>query len=645
MTKKPDDFVHLHTHSDMSQLDGCGKISEYVKEAKARGNPAIAFTDHGTMRGYMSQYEECKDLGVKPIYGLEFYVSPDMRRKGLTDEEKADITKGLKKSEQKPAIKEYEDREGIRDRWHLNVWAQNMEGMRNLYKLSSAAFIDGFYYKPRIDINELIKYGDGLVVSTGCLSSPINDCYIAGKKRYAIDFADKLHDAFGERMFLEIQPHAIDIQRTANRLMMKLRKRYGGKNRLLATQDAHYVNQEDAEHHEVLLCVGTADKLSNPDRFKFDGDEFHMRTRKQMWAAFRRHHEFIPPKLVKAALNATMEFAESVDVNLEVDYHKALLPDPGIPSKYKGDHFAYLKDLCLDGWMWREVPRRAAEYSAKHGIPEPEALLLYKERLIHEMKALKRQRFVPYFLIIHDLYRWARGEHIMVGPGRGSVAGCLIGYLIGITAVDPIEHGLIFERFINPNRIDMPDCDMDFEDRRRSEVIEYIRTKYGEDKVCQIATIGKMSGKQCVAEGSMIMMADGNTKPIEDVEPGELVVCVDEDGFQTESKVVAAIDNGEREVYDVLGEDGENLQLTGDHEVLTDRGWVRVDALRVSDNVIDLAQCLKSDATSANKKNNLSRPKSGRLEKAQGCFSAPGRTIGNGDGAKEENILCKSSKR
>ncbi len=502
---KPDDFVHLHTHSDMSQLDGCGKIGDYVKTAKLRGNPAIAFTDHGTMRGYMTQYEACQNLGIKPIYGLEFYVSPDMRRKGLTDEEKKQITADLKKSEHKKAIKAYEEREGIRDRWHLTVWALNKVGMRNLFRLSSAAFIDGFYYKPRIDIQELIKYGEGLAVSSGCLSSPIHDCWQAGRKRYAVDFADRLHEAFGERFWLEVQPHAIADQRVANKLALKLRKRYAGASRLLATQDAHYVKRSDAPHHEVLLCIGTNDVLSSPDRFKFDGDEFHMRSRKAMQRAYERHHEFMPSQMVKEALDSTMVFAEGVNVDLDIDYHAALLPDPGIPVKYGGDHFAYLKDLCLDGWTWREIPRRAREYAVAQGTTVRKAIDAYKARLLHELKALQRQRFVPYFIIIHDLYRWAREQNIMVGPGRGSVAGCLIGYLIGITAVDPITHGLIFERFINPNRIDMPDCDMDFEDRRRREVIDYIRDKYGHDHVCQIATIGKLSGKQCLKDVSRVL--------------------------------------------------------------------------------------------------------------------------------------------
>lgn len=500
-----DDFVHLHTHSDMSQLDGCGKISEYVKTAKARGHKALAFTDHGTMRGVMQHYEQCKEMDIKAIFGTEFYVSKNMMRKGLTDEEKADLTKDKPKAEHKAAIKAYEEREGIRDRWHITVWAQNNVGLRNLYKLSSASFIDGFYYKPRIDLAALIKHGEGLHVASGCLSSPISDSWLAGKKRQTFEYADLLHEAFGDRFWLELQPHAIREQRLTNELMLKLHDRYGGVSRYLATQDAHYVNQEDAQHHEVLLCIGTGSNLSDPERFKFDGDEFHFRTRKEMRRAFGAHHEHIPSHVVKEALNNTMVLAESCTAKIEVDYHKTLLPDPGVPEKYNGDQFAYLKDQVLEGWAWRDVSRRAATYAARESIPKSEALELYRARLLMELKALKKQRFVPYFLIVRDLYRFARESSIMVGPGRGSVGGSLIAFLLGIASTDPIEHGLIFERFISPTRIDMPDIDMDFEDRRRGEIIQYIREKYGADKVCQIATIGKLSGKECIKSVSRVL--------------------------------------------------------------------------------------------------------------------------------------------
>jgi len=508
---KPDDIVHLHVHSDMSNLDGCGKIPDYVAAAKARGHRGVAFTDHGTMRGYMTQHEQCKEHDVKPVYGLEFYVSPDMRRRGLTEDERADITRDLPKSEHKAAIKKHEEHAGIRDRWHLTVWALDQVGLQNLYRLSSAAWIEGFYYKPRIDLDELIKYGVGLAVGSGCLASPINDCWVLGRQKQALGYADRLADAFGDRLYLEVMPHAIRDQRLANGLMLKLRKRYGSRGvRLLATQDAHYVEQADACHHEVLLCIGTNSILSDPERFKFDGNEFHFKTRKEMIRSFRRNHEFMPDSAIREALNTTLELAERVSAKVEVDYHKALLPDSGIPAKCDGNAFAYLRDLCLDGWKWREIPKRAAAYAAVHGVSKPEALAIYRDRMKYEMGALVRQRFVPYFLMVHDIYRFAREAHIMTGPGRGSVAGSLVAYCLGLTAVDPIEFGLIFERFINPDRIDMPDVDMDFEDRRRSEIMDYLRAKYGEDKVCQIATIGKLSGKQCIRDVSRVLQVPLN---------------------------------------------------------------------------------------------------------------------------------------
>lgn len=505
MTTDVDDFVSLHTHSDMSQLDGCGKIDKYVAEAAARGHRAFAITDHGTMRGCMKVHEACEEHKIKGIHGIEFYVSPDMRRRGFTDEEKAEITRGAKKPEHRALIKGAEERAGIRDRWHLTAWAMNDVGLRNLYKLSSAAFIDGFYYKPRIDLDELAKRSEGLIVSTGCLSSPINDSWMLGKRRQALEYADRLQEMFGDRLYLEVQPHAISDQRVANALMMKLAERYKGVNRLLATQDAHYIERSDALHHEVMLCIGTGSDLTDPNRFKFDGDEFHFRRRNEMEDAFARHHEFIPGQMVKEALDNTIVVAERCDAKIVIDWRKALLPDPGIPPEYGGDHFEYLKGLCKHGWAWRGIPDRIVAYANRKSLSVATATEHYLARLRHEVGALKRQNFVTYFLIVHDIYRFAREAKIMVGPGRGSVAGSLIAYLLGLTSVDPLEHGLIFERFINAHRIDMPDCDMDFEDRRRGEIIQYIRDKYGVDRVCQIATIGKLSGKQCLIDVSRVL--------------------------------------------------------------------------------------------------------------------------------------------
>jgi DNA polymerase-3 subunit alpha len=505
MSEIVDDFVHFHTHSDNSSLDGCGKVSEYVTEAARRGNRALAFTDHGTCRGLMQHHESCGEAEIKPIFGCEFYVSKDMKRKGLTPEERAELTKGAPKNEHRELTKAYEEREGIRDRWHTTVIAKNDIGLRNLWRLSSASFIDGFYYKPRIDIDALIEHGEGLVVMSGCLSSPINDYVLAGKKRAAFEFSDRLSEAFGENFWLEVQPHALKEQVKTNQFILKLRERYGEKHKLLATQDAHYVNRSDAEHHEVLLCIGTGTNLSDPERFKFDGDEFHFRTRKEMFAAFRRHHGDIPAHMVKEALDSTLELSDSCTASIKTDYHATLLPDPGIPAKYKGDSFKYLKDLCLDGWSVREIGVRARRFAVKDGITPAAALETYRARLLRELLAFKKQKFVGYMLMIRDIYRFARDASIMPGPGRGSVGGSLVAYLIGITAVDPIEHHLLFERFISPERIDLPDADCDFEDRRRGDILDYVRSKYGAENVCQIATIGKLSGKEVIRSVSRVL--------------------------------------------------------------------------------------------------------------------------------------------
>ena len=505
MTKnKKEDFVHLHVHSDMSQLDGCGKAADYVKAAAERGAPAVAFTEHGTMRGFHHNHVSCEENGIKAIHGIEFYVANDMNRKGLTDEEKVDITKGLKVSERKAAIKEYEEQHGIRDRWHLTVWAQNNEGLKNLFELSTLAYLDGFYYKPRIDLPTLIKHGDGLMVATGCMSSSIYDRAIRGQKKRAFQDAEMLRERFGENLWLEVQPHNMWEQAKANKFALELKERWGRHARLVATQDAHYVHEGDHKHHEVLLCIGTNDCLSNPERFRFTGDEFFFKTRKQMRESFEKRHSYMSNNHVKQALDNTLALTEQITARVKVDYHAALLPPIDMPPGYENE-WQYLLGLCKKGWVWREIPKRAEVIAKQNQRSVGEVMNEYNKRLRHELKALHKQRFVGYFLIIYDIYSWARAQNIMCGPGRGSVAGSLVAFLLGLTSVDPIEHGLIFERFINPDRIDMPDCDMDFEDGRRQEIIEYLRTRYGYDKVAQIATVGKLSGKQCLKDVSRVL--------------------------------------------------------------------------------------------------------------------------------------------
>jgi len=502
--KRKEDFVHLHVHSDMSQLDGCGKIADYVETAAKRGAPAVAFTEHGTMRGYHAAHTACEEHDIKAIHGVEFYVANDMKRKGLTAEEKEEITKGLKTAEKKVAIREYEQRHGIRDRWHLTVWAKDNVGLKNLFKLTSASYMDGFYYKPRIDIPTLLEYGDGLIVATGCQSSSVYDRAINGKRKQAFAEAERLRERFGEDLWLEIQPHAMEDQVVANKFAMELKERWGHHARLLATQDAHYVEPTDAVHQEVLLCIGTNDVMSNPDHFKFDLDEFYFKTRKQMRETFLEHHSYMGKKAIKEALDGTMLLSEMVGAKVNIDYHAALLPDVEIPPEHRNE-WRYLKALCFEGWLWRDLNERIAKVAQRRGENVERTRREYKDRLMYELNALKRQKFIRYFLMVHDIYRFARENRIMCGPGRGSVSGSLVSFLLGLTSVDPIEHGLIFERFINPDRVDMPDVDMDFEDGRRQEIIQYLRDKYGESRVAQIATVTKLTGKQCLKDVSRVL--------------------------------------------------------------------------------------------------------------------------------------------
>ena len=506
MKKPKNDFVHLHVHSDMSQLDGCGKIANYAEKAKSMGHSAIAFTEHGTMRQYYTQLEECESRDLKPIYGIEFYVSGNMRRKGLTEEEKKSITSGLKKSEHKSALKRHEEREGIRDRWHLTVLAKNEVGLKNLFKLSTNAWLEGFYYKPRIDLDELIKYKDGLIVATGCQSSVINDHVCVGKRKKALNIADRLYNEFGSELWLEVMPHEGEDQVLSNKFAMELMERWDKRVGMVATQDAHYVDKTDMDAHEVLLCIGTRDNMSNPDRFRFGDGELYLKSRKEMFSSFMKYHSYMGSKLIKRSLNSTLDVADEIQNKIiKIDRFACLMPPVDVPDKFGGDEYSYTKALCIHGWTWREIPKRASFYAKKYGMSYDDAIGIYKHRLKHELGSIKRQKFITYFLLVRDLYNWARKQDIMCGPGRGSAAGSLVAFLLGITSVDPIEHGLLFERFINPARVDMPDIDMDFEDVRRQEIIEYLRQKYGGDRVSQIATIGKLSGKQCLKDISRVL--------------------------------------------------------------------------------------------------------------------------------------------
>jgi len=504
---EPERMTHLHVHSDMSQLDGCAKMADYIKMAKERGHKAIAFTEHGTMRGFYQLLLDSKEHDIKPIYGVELYVCSDMTRKGLTPEEKAAVIgdKKLNKKEQKELLREHENLLGIRGSWHMTAWAKNMTGLKNLFKITSKAWIEGFYYKPRVDLKLLIEHGDGIIVGTACCGGMLGELAWKGRDKQAMEAADALYERFGDDFWLEIMPHDLPEQVKTNQFMIECQKRWGRKGRLLATQDAHYLHEGDWEHHEVLLAIGTNSVMSNPDRFRFTDKGFHFRTRQEMLEAFKKYHSYINESMVNSALDKTVVLADGVDCQVEIDRFKCLAPAPYIPTEYNGDEYRYMLELCKKGWAWRDIRGRAKRLAAKENVSPMVIETRYIERLKMELTAIKKQKFIDYFLIVHELYKWIREQNIACGPGRGSAAGSIVSFLLGITSVDPIEHKLLFERFINPNRVDMPDIDMDFEDVRRQEIIEHLREKYGSDKVCQIATIGKLSGKQCLKDVSRVL--------------------------------------------------------------------------------------------------------------------------------------------
>ena len=501
--KKFDDFVGLHNHSDFSALDGAATVKGYMEECARRGSPALALTDHGSMRGFYESHIQGEKTNVKPIYGIEFYVANDMERRGLTSEEKEAIgSKGRTQTEKKELVKQYELEKGIRDRWHITAWAENERGLKNLFKLSTLAYKKGFYYKPRIDLETLCEYNEGVCVGTGCISSPFHDMAIKGKKRKAMREAEALYEVFGERFFIELQPHNMVEQRKANQFGLALQQKLGDV-KTLATQDAHYIQADDHLTHEVMLCIGTRDKMSNPDRFRFSETGFYFKNRKQMMRSFEKNHKYMTDAQIKASLDNTVLFAERCSAKLEIDYHKTILPNVPLPSGFETD-FEYIKYLCLEGFKKRLTAEHIARVASKKGLNFDEMFRVYTERLKFELNVLRKQKFIKYFLIVEDLYRWVREQGIMYGPGRGSAAGSIVTFLLNVTVVDPIEHSLLFERFISEDRIDLPDIDCDFEKSRRQEILDHVREQYGEDKVCQITTISKLTGKQCIKDVSRV---------------------------------------------------------------------------------------------------------------------------------------------
>jgi DNA polymerase-3 subunit alpha len=456
-----DSFVHLHVHTEYSMLDGAARIGDLVEEVARQEMPAIAMTDHGNVFGAFDFYKQAVKAGVKPIIGIEAYVAPESR----FDKKKVQWADGGD-----------DDVSGGGAYTHMTILAENNHGLANLFRLSSLASLEGYYYKPRMDRELLSKYADGLIATTGCPGGEIQTRLRMGNYKEAMRAASDYRDIFGaHNFFLELMDHGIDIETRVREDLIKLGREL--KLPLLATNDLHYTRHEDAPAHAALLCVQSGTTLADPKRFKFDNDEFYLKSPAQMRELFKDLPE---------ACDNTLLIAERCNVKLREDEN--LMPAFAVPQ---GE--------TEDSWLRKESERGLITRFGDRATDE------HRTRLNYELDVMIKMGFPGYFLVVADLVAHAKKVGIRVGPGRGSAAGSLVAYALGITGLDPIEHGLLFERFLNPERISMPDIDLDFDERRRSEMIRYATEKYGEDRVAQIITYGTIKSKQSIKDATRVL--------------------------------------------------------------------------------------------------------------------------------------------
>ena len=444
------DFVHLHIHSEFSLLDGANRIKDLPVRAKELGMNAIALTDHGVMYGAIDFYKACKKEGIKPIIGCEVYVALRSR---------------------------FDKEAGIDNKYyHLILLAKDKQGYKNLSKLVSLGFVDGYYYKPRIDKEILEKYHEGLICLSACLAGEINQKLLYGTQEEAEKSALWYKNLFGEDYYIEIQNNGIKEQVLANQKLIQLARKLDIL--LVATNDAHYLKKEDSYNHEVLLCIQTGKKMSDEDRMRFDTDELYVKSPQEMSEYFSNFPD---------AIENTVKIAEKC--NVEFEFGHTILPNYDVPKEF-ATHYDYLKKLCDDGLKERYGENITEEI---------------KKRAEYELSVIKKMGYVDYYLIVWDFIHYAKSVGIPVGPGRGSGAGSILAYAIGITDIDPIKYGLIFERFLNPERVSMPDFDVDFCYERRQEVIDYVSRKYGHSHVSQIITFGTMSARMVIRDVARVL--------------------------------------------------------------------------------------------------------------------------------------------
>lgn len=461
-------FTHLHVHTEYSLLDGSSKIKELVNRAKELNMDSLAITDHGVMYGVIDFYRAAKEAGIKPVIGCEVYVAPGSRF----------------------------DRENVNgeDRYyHLVLLAENDTGYHNLMKIVSKGFVDGFYYKPRVDMEVLETYHEGIIALSACLAGEVPRYLARGLYEEAKKAAVKYRDIFGENnYFLELQDHGIPAQRTVNQGLVRMSQELNIP--LVATNDSHYTFKEDAVPHDLLLCIQTGKKVTDENRMRYEGGQYYLKSEEEMAAVFPYARE---------ALENTHRIAERC--NVEIEFGVTKLPRYDVPEGY--DAWSYLNKLCEDGFAER--------------YPEDDGSL--KERLHYELDVIHSMGYVDYFLIVWDFIHFAKSHGIMVGPGRGSAAGSIVAYCLAITDIDPVKYQLIFERFLNPERVSMPDIDVDFCFERRQEVIDYVVEKYGKDRVVQIVTFGTLAAKGVVRDvGRVLDLPYAKCDAIAKMIPGDL---------------------------------------------------------------------------------------------------------------------------
>lgn len=538
-----EDYVSLHTHTEHSNFDGCGKMGDFIRKAAEQGQRAIAFTEHGSIRQMTKLQEECENINeeltaagranIRPLYGVELYLADDMTVKDQWKENEDEciapyLTPGKKRSE---AVYEYERDQGIIARYHLTVLAKNQAGLQNLMRVTSLGWIKGFYKRPRVDLKTLLEHSEGLLVLSGCQSGSIGYDYLAKNPAAALDKVEQLHATFGEDFYGELMPHNMPEQVEVNKAVIKISKMFGMG--LVSTQDAHYIEPEDWKYQEAMLCINTRSKLSDPDRFKFSTQDFWQKGRADLIESYRMWHGYMPDSMVKRSLDNTVLISEKCQAKIEVDRFKALVPPIEIPAEFKGSEPAYMRALAELGWQSRNLDKQVADEARRRRIKLADCRKMYRDRLERELAAIEKQNVVRYFLVVWDIYKWVRTQGIEVGPGRGSVGGSLVAYLLGITDIDPIRFNLLFERFLAPSRIDMPDVDMDFEEQRRQEVIGYLRQRHGEDCTAQIAANGKLTGKQCLKDISRIMDI-----PISEIQPVVDSIIIRSSGDERASQTI-----------------------------------------------------------------------------------------------------------